>query len=231
MPTVRRVGVRGAAPMEGLGAGRSARRAGLRLLPLHDQRGQPAPEPGVPPPASPDRCDAGRTLQAAASPSPVGGGAGGHWPRRSTSSPPRCLALTALMSIFGLMIAGAYWAQARPGELRAAIGPAIRGNRRRRRRFAVLLAYPIWFGFAGPQHYSGATWPQALQFSAHLSYFRGTHPPPTLPPGAGSNGRQCLPILVSPRRRVLGLGVLAVLAVLVWVCRRSPESAWRRPWE
>jgi hypothetical protein len=127
------------------------------------------------------------------------------------------------MSIFGLALAGVYWNQTRPDELRAAVGPAIRGVAVAVGVAAVVLAYPIWFGFAGPQHYSGATWPQAFQFSTHLSYFLAPTPLQLFRPVLGATGASAYQYSSLLEGAYLGLGVLAVLAVLVWVCRRSPQ--------
>jgi hypothetical protein len=133
------------------------------------------------------------------------------------------LALTALMSIFGLIIAGVYRNRTRPDALRAAVGPALRGIAVALGVAAVVLAYPIWFGFDGPQHYSGATWPQALQFSAHVSYFLAPTPLQLFHPMLGATGASGYQYSSLLEGSYLGLGVVAVAAVLVWVCRRSPR--------
>ena len=125
------------------------------------------------------------------------------------------------MSVFGLLIAGAYWNRTRPDVLRAAVGPALKGVAVAVGVSAVALAYPIWFGFAGPRHYSGSTWPQAFQFSAHLSYFVAPTPLQLFRPVLGATGASAWQYSSLLEGAYLGWGVLAVLAVLVWSCRRS----------
>ena len=133
------------------------------------------------------------------------------------------LALTVLMSVIGLMICGAYRAQSKPGELRAALGPAIRGVAFAVGVSLVLLAYPIWFGFAGPHHYTGQTWPEALAYDAHLSDFVAPTPLQLVRPVMGATGASLYHNSSLLEGAYLGWGVLAVLAVLLWVCRRSPR--------
>ena len=133
------------------------------------------------------------------------------------------LALTALMSICGLLVTGAYWAQTRPREVRAAIGPALKGIGVAVGVSLVLLAYPIWFGFAGPQHYTGATWPEALIFNAHLGDFVAPTPLQLVRPALGATGASLYHASFLLEGAYLGWGVLAVVAVLLWVCRRSPR--------
>jgi hypothetical protein len=131
------------------------------------------------------------------------------------------LALTVIMSIFGLMAAGAYWAQTKPDELRAVVGPAIKGVGAAAGVSLVFLAYPVWFGFAGPQHYTGATWPEALFFNAHLGDFVAPTPLQLVRPALGATGASLYQASFLLEGAYLGWGVLAVVAVLVWVCRRS----------
>jgi hypothetical protein len=133
------------------------------------------------------------------------------------------LALTALMSVVGLMIAGAYWAQTKPGALRTAIGPAIRGIAVAVGVALVLLSYPIWFGFAGPHHYTGPTWPEALLFDAHLSDFVAPTPLQQVRPVLGATGANLYRSSSLLEGAYLGWGVLAAVAVLLWICRRSPR--------
>ncbi|MGA8362220.1 MAG: hypothetical protein WB793_11415, partial [Candidatus Dormiibacterota bacterium] len=133
------------------------------------------------------------------------------------------LALTALMSVVGLMICGAYWAQTKPGELRRVIGPAIRGVVVAVGVSLVLLAYPIWFGFFGPHHYTGATWAENLAYDAHLSDFVAPTPLQLVRPVLGATGASLYRNSSLLEGAYVGWGVLAVLALLLWVCRRSPR--------
>ncbi|HEY6473116.1 MAG TPA: hypothetical protein VIY26_09505 [Acidimicrobiales bacterium] len=131
------------------------------------------------------------------------------------------LALTALMSIFGLLITGVYWAQTKPDELRAVVGPAIRGIGVAVGVSLVLLAYPVWFGFAGPHHYTGPVWPQGPLYNAHLGDFVAPTPRQLVHPVLGATGANLYHDSFLLEGAYLGWGVLAVVAVLLWVCRRS----------
>ena len=133
------------------------------------------------------------------------------------------LALIALISIIGLVISGAYWAQKKPGELRTVIGPAISGGAVALGVSLVLLAYPIWFGFAGPHHYTGPTWPEDPAYNAHLSDFVAPTPLQLVRPVLGVTGASLYRTSSLLEGAYLGWGVLAVVAVLLWVCRRSPR--------
>ena len=133
------------------------------------------------------------------------------------------LALTALMSAVGLTICGAYWAQTKPGELRTAMGPAIKGGAIAVCVSLILLAYPIWFGFAGPHHYTGPTWPEALAYDAHPNDFVAPTPLQLVRPVMGATGASLYRNSSLLDGAYLGWGVLAVVAVLLWVCRRSPR--------
>ena len=131
------------------------------------------------------------------------------------------LALTVLMSIAGLMIAGAYWAHAKRDELGAAVGPAAKGIAVAAGVALVVLSYPIWFGFAGPQHYTGQLWPESPVFSAHVGDFVAPTSLQLVHPALGATGASLYHSSNYLEGLYLGLGVLAVLAVLLWVCRRS----------
>lgn len=133
------------------------------------------------------------------------------------------LALTALMSIVGLTIAGAYWAQTKRGELRAVIRPAIKGVAVAVGVSVVLLSYPIWFGFAGPDHYTGPTWRALPGYTAHLSDFVAPTPLQLIRPVMGARGASLYRASSLLEGAYLGFGVLAVVALLVLVCRRSPR--------
>jgi hypothetical protein len=133
------------------------------------------------------------------------------------------LAFTVLMSIAGLMIAGAHCQQTNRDELRAAIGPALRGVAVAVGVSLVVLSYPIWFGFAGPHHYSGRIWPELSVYNAHLGEFLAPTPLQAIHPALGATGAILYRNSYLIEGAYLGLGVLAVLAVLLWVCRRSPR--------
>jgi hypothetical protein len=133
------------------------------------------------------------------------------------------LALTALVSIVGLMIAGAYWAQTKRDELGAALGPAIKGVAVAGSISLVVLSYPIWFGFTGPHHYTGQLPLASPVFDAHVGQFVLPTPLQLVHPALGEAGASLPNNSYFLEGAYLGLGVLAVLAVLLWVCRRSPR--------
>ena len=133
------------------------------------------------------------------------------------------LALTALMSIIGLVLCGAYWAQFKPDAVRGAVWAAIKGLVAAVGVSVALLAYPIWYGFAGPHHYTGSTWPEALMFNAHLSDFVAPTPLQAFRPVLGATGASLSRHSHLLEGAYLGWGVLAVVAVLLWVGRRSPR--------
>ncbi len=133
------------------------------------------------------------------------------------------LAFTALMSVIGLIIAGAYWGRTKPDAVRAAIEPAIRGLAVAFGVALVLLSYPIWFGFAGPHHYTGLTWPEYATHDAHLSDFVAPTPLQLFRPVLGATGATLYSKSYLLEGAYLGWGVLAVVTALLWVCRRSPR--------
>jgi hypothetical protein len=133
------------------------------------------------------------------------------------------LALTVLMSVVGLLIAGAYWAQTQRDDLRAAVGPAIRGLAVAFGVSLAVLSYPIWFGFAGPHHYSGRIWPESPVYNAHIGEFLAPTPLQLVHPALGATGAGFYNNTGLIEGAYLGFGVLAVLAVLLWLCRRSPR--------
>lgn len=133
------------------------------------------------------------------------------------------LALTVLMSIAGLMMVGASWAQTRRDELGAALRPAVKGVAVAAGIALVVLSYPIWFGFDGPQHYSGLLPLSSPVFDAHVGQFVLATPLQLVHPALGNAGASQPGNSYFLEGAYLGLGVLAALAVLLWVCRRSPR--------
>ena len=131
------------------------------------------------------------------------------------------LALTAVMSLVGLIICGAYWVQTKPVAVRTAVGPAMKGIAVAVGVALMLLAYPIWFGFAGPHHYSGATLPESFSHNAHFSDFVAPTPLQLFRPLLGATGASIYRRSYLLEGAYLGWGVLAVVGVLAWVCRRS----------
>jgi hypothetical protein len=128
------------------------------------------------------------------------------------------LTITAVVSIVGLLMAGAYWASTDPNDFRAAVGPALRGAVVAAAVAAILLSYPIWYAFAGPHHYIGTPWPDTAKYNAHLSDFVAPTPRQLVPGATGARLYAHSSLLDGA---YLGWAVLAVAAVLLWWRRRS----------
>lgn len=131
------------------------------------------------------------------------------------------LAITAIVSVAGLVIAGAYCAQRHRAELRAVLGPALKGAGAAVAVAGVLLSYPIWYEFAGPGHYSGPPWPELTGYDAHLLEFVAPSPHQLVRPALAATGSSLYSFSYLADGAYVGVGVLAVVAVLVWLCRRS----------
>jgi len=131
------------------------------------------------------------------------------------------LTITAVVSIVGLLMAGAYWAETHPNDFRAAIGPALRGAVVAAAVAATLLSYPIWYAFAGPHHYTGPPWPDTANYNAHLSSFVAPTPRQLVHPALGATGARLYAASFLLDGAYLGWAVLAVVAVLLWSRRRS----------
>jgi hypothetical protein len=133
------------------------------------------------------------------------------------------LALTVIMCIAGLTMASAYRAQTKRDELRAAMGPGLRGVAVAVGVSLVVLSYPIWFGFAGPHHYSGPILPESPVYNAHVGDLVAPTPVQLFHPTLGATGASLYRDSYLIEGAYLGLGVLVVLAVLLWACRKSPR--------
>ena len=131
------------------------------------------------------------------------------------------LAITAVVSVVGLLIAGAYWAQTHPNDFRAVVGPALRGAVVAAAVAATALLYPIWYGFAGPHHYTGAPWPDSASSTAHLSELVAPTPRQLVHPALGATGARLYAATFRIDGVYLGWAILVVVAVLVWSQRRS----------
>jgi hypothetical protein len=128
------------------------------------------------------------------------------------------LAITAVVSAVGLLVTGAYWAQKHPNDFRTAIGPALKGAAVAAAVAAALLSYPIWYAFAGPHHYTGPPWPGT---SNVLNQFVAPTPRQLVRPALGATGARLYAASGLLDGAYLGWAVLAVVAVLLWSCRRS----------
>jgi hypothetical protein len=72
------------------------------------------------------------------------------------------LAITAITAVFGLVVLGIHGVVFHFGEVRRRIGRIATGLGVAAGVAAVLLAYPVWFAFAGPAHFSGRVWPSTV---------------------------------------------------------------------
>ena len=69
------------------------------------------------------------------------------------------LLMMIMMAVGGLVVLVVYAALRRPEALRARAGHAAVGLVVGGATALVLLAYPAWYGLAGPRHYTGPVWP------------------------------------------------------------------------
>lgn len=128
------------------------------------------------------------------------------------------LAITAAMSAVGLFLAASRCAARHPHLLRDAMGPALRGMAVAAGMAMALLAYPIWYEFAGPLHYVGPPWPNAPAYNSHLDDFMVSTPRQLL---HGASGTRLYLGSYLLEGAYLGSVVLVLVAVLLWLCRRS----------
>lgn len=88
---------------------------------------------------------------------------------------------------------------------------------------AVLLAYPVWFLIAGPQHFSGPTTPIANLDHNDLLSFVVPGPFQRVPLGMRSLGTRLAGNAVDRAGGYLGVPLLIVTGILAWYSRRSPR--------
>jgi hypothetical protein len=131
------------------------------------------------------------------------------------------LAITAVVSVVGLVMTVAYRAQLHRDDLRAAAGPALRGAGTAAAVAGALLAYPIWYQFAGPGHYNGPPWGYLTGYNAHLLEFVAPTQNQLFHPALGASGASFYADSFLTDGAYLGFGVLVVVAVLGWLGRRS----------
>lgn len=131
------------------------------------------------------------------------------------------LAITAVLSIGGVLISGAYRAQTDPRHLRAVIRPTLKGAGAAVAVAGLLLSYPIWYQFAGPGHYDGPPWPYQYGYNSHLLELVAPTPLQLFHPALGAAGSGFYTSSYLADDAYLGFGVLAVALILVWLGRRS----------
>ena len=135
------------------------------------------------------------------------------------------LLLLVLFSVFAAVAVGAWALATRPALIAPSVRHATPGLLVGGGTAAVLLAYPIWFFFAGPAHLVGRAWPDSPAGTVANS------------PGNFVSGFVTAPLTgilhvfggyQGPRLPLfgyLGVGMLSVLLVGVVICRRD-----RRVW-
>ncbi|MGO8871038.1 MAG: hypothetical protein ACLQPH_06470 [Acidimicrobiales bacterium] len=72
------------------------------------------------------------------------------------------LAVTGVAAAFGLVVLGLYGVAFRFDEVRRRVGRIAAGFGVTVGVAGVLLAYPVWFIFAGPAHFTGRVWPSVV---------------------------------------------------------------------
>jgi hypothetical protein len=135
------------------------------------------------------------------------------------------LAICGVSALAGIVLLVVYGAVARRGELVSRAPHAARGLGIAVAGAAVLLAYPVWFTFAGPAHLSGLVWPglSASTGGARWGNIWYPHYQVALAHAMRISGGYLGPPL--PEAEYLGLGALVVVAAGCLLWRRD-----RRLW-
>lgn len=133
------------------------------------------------------------------------------------------LAITAILTLLGIVIVCAYSAHQHQGRVRAVVSPALKGAIAATAVAALLVAYPVWYQFAGPRHYRGAPWPYQPGYNASLLEFVAPTPHQLIQPALSATGAGLYAGSFLEDGAYLGFGVLLVIAALVWACRHSPK--------
>ncbi len=84
-----------------------------------------------------------------------------------------------------------------------------------------LLAYPLWFQFSGPLHYSGPPWPTTNPYYADLLDFVAPSKLQAITPLLRGTGARLTLSITLEDAAYFGVPVLAVLAWLFWRTRRD----------
>lgn len=131
------------------------------------------------------------------------------------------LAMTAVLCIAGLFIAGMavalrYGARslvARKAPLLDLVAASLLAG--------VLLAYPIWLEFLGPQHYTGPAWPANNPWYADVLSLFAPGPWQAVAPFLRAQGSALAVLTGDETVAYLGFGVVIVTGLVAWVARRS----------
>lgn len=131
---------------------------------------------------------------------------------------PEVLVTVILLVFIGVVFSSIRRPSAVPAKVRTAAAPVIMALG----LAAVLLAYPLWFMFDGPQHFTGSTFPVRNPYYNDLLafIFPGTLQRVSLGLHLGSSG------FITPQQVVedgayIGLPLLMVIAFLCWHSRRT----------
>jgi hypothetical protein len=131
------------------------------------------------------------------------------------------LALTAIMCVAGIAAVGVYCLRRSRDAIRLSAKPAALGFGAALALAAAAVAYPLWFQFAGPDHYVGPPWPIDNRWFADAADFIAPTPYQAVAPVLRATGTRLSVLAGAEAGAYLGLTVLAVLVGLVWWCRRS----------
>lgn len=136
------------------------------------------------------------------------------------------LLLTALFAGFALVAAAVWVAVRRPAGARETVLGALPALGAAAGVSIVLLAYPLWFFFAGPAHLVGRAWPDSpagTVTNAPADFVNGfvSTPLTAIMHLFGGYQGPRLPLLC-----YLGVGMLAVLLVGCVLWRREPLIRW-----
>lgn len=88
---------------------------------------------------------------------------------------------------------------------------------------AILLAYPLWYQFAGPDHYTGPPWPISNRWHADLAGLVAPSPWQAVAPALRSTGAAISANAGAEDGVYLGLLMIAAALLLTWAARRSPR--------
>ena len=131
------------------------------------------------------------------------------------------LALTAAMCAAGTAVVIIYCSQRHPDAIRLSARPASLALGAALALAGIVLAYPLWYEFAGPVHYVGPAWPIRNEWFADALDFVAPTPHQAVAPVLRAMGTRLSSFAGAEDGAYVGFAVIAVLAFLVWWCRRS----------
>jgi hypothetical protein len=134
------------------------------------------------------------------------------------------LAITAVIVVLGLLLAALHCLQFERKVLRSVAMPALQSLAVALPIIGALLAYPLWFEFDGPRHYSGPPWPLYNPWHADALAFVAPTPHQAIRPVLSAAGKTLSSAAADEAGAYLGFAVLAMAVVLAWYLRRSPRG-------